>query len=98
MFGKIEWFQTSKNKAIITPVSWHGWAYLGGMAAAVLAPLKLLLAIGHTPEAFIWFLVSSGVAAFDYYKVNRGVRQKAEYEKLFFIKDDEVEEVVTADA
>ena len=95
MFGKIEWFEPTKDK-IVKPANWRGWAYFGVWAAVFFVPLKLIVARGHLPEAVIWALVAAGTFLFDFSKVNKRVREKAEYDKLFFIGDESPSETTTS--
>ncbi len=95
MFGKLEWFEPSKDK-IVKPANWKGWAYFAGWAAAFFVPLKLLVEKGHVPETFVWVLIAGGMFLFDFLRINKRVQQKAEYEKLFFIGDDETSETSTS--
>ena len=88
MFGKIEWFEPSKDK-IVKPANWRGWAYFAVWAAVYFIPLKLIFERGHVPETLIWALVAGGMFLFDFGRINKRVREKAEYDKLFFISDDE---------
>ena len=95
MFGNIEWFEPVESKKYVKPKSWQGWAYLAGFAAVLLLPMKLLMAMGRTPEAFIWLLFSGGFFAFDYWKTSRAVRQKHEYDNLFVIDESTDPKTVT---
>ena len=95
MFGKIEWFEPVEDKNFVKPKSWQGYAYFASWAAALIVPMKLLFLIGNTPEAFIWMFFAGFLFAFDYRKVSKTVRQKAEYDKLFFIGEEQKSKSVT---
>ena len=95
MFGKLEWFEPSNDK-IVKPANWKGWAYFGVWAAVYFGMLKLLVEMNHGPEALVWVLFAGGLFLFDFLRINKRVRQKAEYEKLFFIGDEIPSETSTS--
>ena len=87
MYGKPEWFLLSSGKWLVRPNSWQGWAYAITWLSAMILPSLALLARNQGLEAFVWMLLSAGLALWDSATIRQTNKSQAAKEVLY-IGDD----------
>lgn len=88
MFGNADWFKMNSGKMPVPQSIW-GWLFYAGWTAAVLGPVGAMLVKGQFPQAGIWLVVSLGACWFDISSVSRQIRKRREWDRLFFIGDED---------
>ena len=77
MFGKPQWFRPKTIGWGLVPISWQGWAYTGGWAAAIAGPFALLLTRQQPLEALTWMGLGIGALAYDVRQILRAKRSSS---------------------
>ena len=65
MFGKPEWFRKKRFGWGLHPVTRQGWIYAAIWGGVISLPVVMLVSRQQTPEALIWFALSTGALIWD---------------------------------
>jgi hypothetical protein len=90
MFGNPEWFRVKSVGWGLRPVSWRGWLYSIGWAAAIGLPFLALLGNRLGIEAIIWLAVAMSAFLWDVRQIVRQINgPKPLDDDVLVIDDDE---------
>lgn len=95
MFGKQEWFRTTKSGKIVIPVTFQGWCYLAVWGAVILAPVALFLVLNRIPESVIWLVLSTLVSWLDVQKIRHKLNEPDEKDLFYIGSEDQESHVKT---
>lgn len=75
MFGNPQWFRLKTLGWGLHPVSWQGWAYVGGWLSVMLMPYVYFLSHRQWTEGFVWLGALGGAMLYDVWVIVGAIKQ-----------------------
>src|SRR5256885_14553990 len=77
MFGKPHWFKPKTFGWGLVPVTWQGWGYAGGWAAAIALPFLLLVERHQPLEATAWLALAIRGLTCDVWEILESIKSSS---------------------